>query len=90
MPKPTYLICMKHPFERTPLLLLKHDNEIHIHRHVSYLNKYQEIISFNFSQVIDWYRSDKIDNLPKIIDVRTAKKLTIGKPKSTFKLGNGH
>lgn len=88
MPKPTYLICMIHPFERTPLLLLKHDNEIHVHRHVSYLNKYQQIISFGFSQIIDWYRSNKIDNLPEIIDVETATKLTTGKPKSTFKLGN--
>lgn len=76
--------CIKYPFERNPILLIKTNDKIITSNNVNELAKYKKIITFNFNSIIDSIIQSSVNTLPKIIDIEIAKKQLIGRKKSDF------
>ncbi len=88
MSESLFMICLRHPLEEKPYVLMKVGNRVFYSRYVRSILRYSEIVAYNFEECIDQLRDLKPSRLPKVVDIVTAKKLLTGRPKSDYKVGN--
>ncbi|MEW5894445.1 MAG: DNA polymerase [Candidatus Omnitrophota bacterium] len=79
-----YVISLQHPFSSAPFIFIKKGEEIGIYRDCSCFDGPSTYVSYDFSCVIDKFRSEERMSLPRLIDVQTAKKLIVGRKKNEF------
>jgi len=83
-------LCLKNPMLPEPLIMWRYKGKCHCEWGVKQYRRFNktEIVSYDFSCILEALRIRKLKRLPKVIDIRTAKKLSVGKPRSEFKTGN--
>lgn len=88
MDKQPLALCLWNPMLPKPLVMWRSNSECRCVWGVDLLRKAKEVITYDFSCVLDTFRLYKFRKLPHVIDIQTAKRLCTGKPRSEFKSGH--
>jgi len=80
-----FAIFIKNPFSQTPFVFSKIKGQIIFGQDLDTLNQYDQIVAYGFEEVIDYFRDRRIEINVEVIDIKTIKKLSDGRPTSEVK-----
>jgi DNA polymerase I-like protein with 3'-5' exonuclease and polymerase domains len=88
MVKQNFVLCLKNPMLPKPLVMVRSEDACQCDWGVELLRSHKQLISLGFSCVLEAFRQRRYRRMPYLIDVQTAKRLSVGRPRSEFKTGH--
>lgn len=88
MDKQPFALCLRNPMLPKPLVLWKRKDETRYDWGVERVRKAKQVVAYDFSCLLNNFRERKLRRLPHVVDVQTAKRLCVGKPRSELRSGS--